>query len=105
MAARAFLVATNEFDVEVALRCFRLDAVIDDPSTGETFDGIEGMRDCVTRFFVGYQTRSRVIAVGRLAGGRARLRVDFTGDFGHEIGRPSVAQRTTAFRSSCPGGM
>lgn len=90
VVARAFLAATNAFDIEEALHCFRSDAVIDDPSTGETFDGIEGVRDYVTRFFVGYRTRSRVIAVARLAGDCARLRVDFTGDFGHEIGRLDV---------------
>ena len=67
IATRAFLAATNEFDVEVALRCFRPDAVIDDPSTGEAVDGIEGARDDVTRFFVGYRIRSRVVAVDRLA--------------------------------------
>jgi hypothetical protein len=27
------------------------------------------------------------LAIGTLADGRTRLRVDFTGDFGHEIGR------------------
>lgn len=90
IAARAFLVATNEFDIEVALCCFLPDAVIDDPSTGQVFQGIEGVRDYVTRFFVGYQTRSRVIAVDRVAGDRACIRVDFTGDFGHEIGRLDV---------------
>ena len=90
IAARAFLVATDEFDIETALRCFRPDAVIDDPSTGETFEGIEGVLDYVTRFFVGYRTRSRVIGVTRLASDRVRLRVDFTGDFGHEIGQLDV---------------
>ncbi|WOI57889.1 nuclear transport factor 2 family protein [Palleronia sp. LCG004] len=90
IAARAFLAATHEFDIEAVLRCFRPDAVIDDPSTGESFEGIEGVQDYVMRFFVGYRTRSRVISVDRLEGDRARLRVDFTGDFGHEIGRLDV---------------
>ncbi|WP_118138217.1 nuclear transport factor 2 family protein [Oceanicella sp. SM1341] len=89
--ARAFLAATNAFDIEAALRCFRPEAVIDDPSTGETFDGMAGVRDYVMRFFVGYRTCSRVIAVQRPARDRARLRVDFTGDFGHEIGWLDVA--------------
>lgn len=87
----AFLAATNKFDVEAALALFARDAVIDDPSTGEIFDGQRGVRDYVERFFVGYNTVSRLLSVEPLDHGRGRARVDFTGDFGHEIGRLDLA--------------
>ena len=87
----AFLDATNEFDVDAALTLFARDAVIDDPSTGETFDGQRGVRDYVELFFVGYNTVSRLLSVAPLDDGRSRARVDFTGDFGHEIGRLDLA--------------
>ena len=84
--ADALIAATNAFDVEAALALFTADAVIDDPSTGERFDGQAGVRDYIKRFFVGYRTVTRLLSVTRMGEHRARLRVDFTGDFGHEIG-------------------
>jgi len=83
----ALLAATNAFDTDTAVVLFAPDAVIDDPSTGERFNGQKGVREYVERFFVGYQTVSLLLSVTPLEGGRARARVDFTGDFGHEIGR------------------
>jgi ketosteroid isomerase-like protein len=83
----AFLAATNAFDTDAAVALFARDAVIDDPSTGERFAGQRGVRDYVERFFVGYHTVSRLLSVEPLGHGRSRARVDFTGDFGHEVGR------------------
>ena len=83
----AFLAATNAFDTDAAVALFAPNAVIDDPSTGERFAGQHGVRDYVERFFVGYHTVSRLLSVTPLDHGRNRARVDFTGDFGHEIGR------------------
>lgn len=83
----ALLSATNTFDAEAAVALFTPDAVIDDPSTGERFDGQDGVRDYVERFFVGYHTASVLLSVTPIGGRRASARVDFTGDFGHEIGR------------------
>lgn len=84
--ADALLAATNAFDVEAALALFSPDAVIDDPSTGHRFVGEPGIRDYVTSYFVGYRTVTRLLSLKPLGKRRARLRVDFTGDFGHEIG-------------------
>ncbi|PZV35270.1 nuclear transport factor 2 family protein [Mesorhizobium kowhaii] len=78
--------ATNAFDVEAALALFTQDAVIDDPSVGERFLRHAGIRDYLERFFVGYHTVTRVQSVEFLSQAQARVRVDFTGDFGHEIG-------------------
>lgn len=83
----SLLAATNGFDVDATAALFAPDAVIDDPSTGERFDGQSGVRNYIERFFVGYRTVSTLLSVTALEDGRARARVDFTGDFGHEIGR------------------
>lgn len=85
--ATALIAATNAFDVEAVLTLFAADTVIDDPSTGHRFDGRAGVRDYVERFFIGYHTVTRILSLDTLGVNRARLRVDFTGDFGHEIGR------------------
>ncbi len=87
--AQAFIDATNAFDVERALALFAPEAVIDDPSTGHVFRGLAGVRRYLERYFVGYHTRTEWLSfrlVGPSASPRGRLRVDFTGDFGHEIG-------------------
>jgi ketosteroid isomerase-like protein len=83
----AFIAATNAGDADAVVALFTPDAVIDDPSTGECFDGHVGIRDYVERFFVGYHTVTRLLSIDVLPDSRARVRVDFTGDFGHEIGR------------------
>lgn len=84
--AEALIAATNAFDAEAAVALFTPDAVIDDPSTGHRFDGHAGIRDYVAWYFVAYRTISRLLSLDRAGDDRARLRVDFTGDFGHEIG-------------------
>jgi ketosteroid isomerase-like protein len=84
--ADALIAATNAFDVEAALALFAADAVIDDPSTGERFDGKAGVREYVERFFVGYRTVTRLLSFASTGERQARVRLDFTGDFGHEIG-------------------
>ncbi|ASM75023.1 SnoaL-like domain protein (plasmid) [Pseudosulfitobacter pseudonitzschiae] len=84
--ATALIAATNAFDVDTALALFAIDTMIDDPSTGHRFEGRAGVRDYVERFFVGYHTVTRILSLEEMGANRARLRVDFTGGFGHEIG-------------------
>lgn len=91
--ADALIGALNGQDAAAVLRLFTPTAVIDDPSTGDRFEGHEGIRDYFARFFVGYRTRSRILAVECPADDTVRIRVDFTGDFGHEIGRLVVGYR------------
>jgi ketosteroid isomerase-like protein len=86
----ALIDATNAFDADAAVALFTPDAVIDDPSTGHRFDGHAGVRDYVERYFKGYHTVTRLMSIDSLGEGRCRLRVDFTGDFGHEIGRLDI---------------
>lgn len=85
--ADVLIAATNAGDAGAVADLFTADAVIDDSSTGERFNGEAGVRDYVERFFVGYHTVTRLLSIAPLDAGRTRLRVDFTGDFGHEVGR------------------
>ena len=85
-AADALIAATNALDADTAVTLFTPDAVIDDPSTGHRFDGHAGIRDYIERYFVGYHTVTRFLSIESIGDGQARVRVDFTGDFGHEIG-------------------
>ncbi|SFN00691.1 nuclear transport factor 2 family protein [Dokdonella immobilis] len=87
----AFVAAANAFDIQAALALFAPAAVIDDPTTGHTFKAHAGVRDYLERYFVGYHTVSRLLSVEDLGDARVRARIDFTGDFGHEIGLLDVA--------------
>ena len=91
LLANTLIAATNAFDVDAALALFAPEALIDDPSTGQRFDGHPGIRDYLTQFFVGYHTVTRLLSIEVTGDSRARLRVDFTGDFGHEIGLLDIA--------------
>jgi ketosteroid isomerase-like protein len=90
-AAHALFAATNAFSVDAAVALFTPDAVIDDPSTGHQFIGQAGIRDYIERYFVGYHTVTRILSINRLSKDCARVRVDFKGDFGHEIGVLQIA--------------
>lgn len=70
---------------------FTPNAVIDDPSTGHRYDGHVGIRDYVERYFVGYHTVTRLLSIDSITATLARARADFTGDFGHEIGRLDIS--------------
>ncbi len=82
----SFIATANAFDVDGALLLFATDAVIDDVSVGDAFIGTDGVRQYLERFFVGYNTRSRLLSIELLDGFSSDVRLDFTGDFGHEIG-------------------
>lgn len=82
----SFIATPNAFDVEGALSLFAVDAVIDDVSVGDAFVGQDGVRQYLERFFVGYSTSSKLLSVEELDGLHSDVRLDFTGDFGHEIG-------------------
>ncbi|NTF40027.1 nuclear transport factor 2 family protein [Agrobacterium rubi] len=86
-----FIRATNAFDVDGALSLFAVDAVIDDVSVGDAFVGTEGVRRYLERFFVGYNTHSELLSLESPDEFNAVVRLDFTGDFGHEIGTLKIA--------------
>ena len=73
---------------------FTPDAVIDDSSTEHRFDSHAGIRDYVEHFFVGYHTVTCFLLIENISESQARVRVDFTGDFGHEIGLLGISLNT-----------
>ena len=81
----SFIRTANAFDVDGALSLFSSDSVIDDVSVGDAF-GRDGVRDYLERFFVGYRTKSELLSLERIDDFNATVRLDFNGDFGHEIG-------------------
>jgi hypothetical protein len=81
-----FIQTANAFDVEGVLALFNSDAVIEDISVGDAFVGTDGIRGYLEQFFVGYKTASKLLSLKQLDNFTAVARVDFTGDFGHEIG-------------------
>jgi ketosteroid isomerase-like protein len=82
----SFIQTDNAFDVEATLSLFAPDAVIDDVSVGDAFEGSDGVRQYLERFFVGYHTATRLLSIEMGDDRTSDVRVDFTGDFGHEIG-------------------
>jgi ketosteroid isomerase-like protein len=82
----SFIRTANAFDVEATLSLFAPDAVIDDVSVGDAFEGTDGVRQYLERFFVGYHTATRLLSIEIPDDSTSDVRVDFTGDFGHEIG-------------------
>lgn len=82
----SFIRTANAFDVEATLSLFAPDAVIDDVSVGDGFAGTDGVRQYLERFFVGYHTETRLLSIEMLDDRTSDARVEFTGDFGHEIG-------------------
>nr|WP_244665406.1 nuclear transport factor 2 family protein [Xanthomonas phaseoli] len=82
----ALITATNAFDVAAVLALFAEDGMIDDPSTGHVFIGKRGIQRYIQEYFVGYNTSTRLLTVRKMGTNQVRVRVDFTGDFGHEIG-------------------
>lgn len=87
----SFIDTTNAFDIGSTLSLFAADAVIDDVSVGDTFVGRDGVRKYLERFFVGYSTKSGLLSVEELDALHSSVRLDFTGDFGHEIGILKIA--------------
>lgn len=81
-----FIRTANAFDVDGAVALFASEAIIDDVSVGDAFVGTEGIRLYVERFFIGYKTASKLLSLEQLDDFSASARLDFTGDFGHEIG-------------------
>ena len=81
-----FITVTNNFDVKTALTLFAKNAVIDDVSVGQKFKNTVGVRNYLEKFFVGYNTLTKLESLKLISKTQALAQVDFTGDFGHETG-------------------
>ena len=86
-----FITTTNASDIDGALSLFAPTAVIDDVSVGDEFVGSDGVRAYLEQFFVGYKTSSRLLSFENIDDLTAVARIDFTGDFGHEVGTLKMA--------------
>ena len=91
-----FIRTANAFDIEGTLSLFATDAVIDDVSVGNAFVGRDEVRLYLERFFVGYNTASRLLSLDQLDDFNAVVRLDFTGDFGHEVGILKISTNSEA---------
>jgi len=87
---RQFIDAANDFNVDKALGFFAQNAVIDDESVGDKFQNTAGVRKYLETFFVGYRTVTKVESIEVIDPEHAKVKVDFTGNFGHETGGLNV---------------
>ncbi|ONI75909.1 hypothetical protein BWI15_08900 [Kribbella sp. ALI-6-A] len=75
-----WIAATNTHDAATYLAFFTEDAVLDDPSVGEVFDGRARINDYFQSYFVNYNTRTRLLSIEPRAA-HLHVEVEFTGDF------------------------
>lgn len=84
--AQQFIAAANRFDTQAVLDLFASNAVIEDVSVGEKFEGTAGIKKYIDNFFIGYHTKTKLLSFEYPGQGKILAKVDFTGDFGHETG-------------------
>lgn len=75
-----WITAANTHETARFLAFFTADAVLDDPSVGEAFEGREGIGRYFDSYFIGYNTQTRLVST-ELREGILHVEVDFTGDF------------------------
>ncbi len=88
---KRFIELANDFDINASLKLFAEDAVIDDVSVGETFVNKSGVSRYLETFFVGYKTKTRIDSLEIIDSFNTKVKVDFTGSFGHETGGLDIA--------------
>jgi ketosteroid isomerase-like protein len=76
----AWVTATNTHDSAAYLAFFTDDAVLDDPSVGQAFEGHAGINDYFQSYFVGYRTQTRLKST-EAREGYLHVEVEFTGTF------------------------
>ncbi|MFC7376876.1 YybH family protein [Brachybacterium sp. GCM10030268] len=77
---RDWIGATNTHTAANYLAFFTEDAVLDDPSVGEVFEGRARIEDYFRSYFVGYNTQTQLVSVESREG-YVHVEVKFTGDF------------------------
>jgi len=76
----SWIAASNTHDSAQYLAHFTEDAVLDDPSVGERFEGHDRIADYFARYFIGYDTTTRLVSVTP-QDDLLHVVVDFTGTF------------------------
>jgi ketosteroid isomerase-like protein len=72
---------SNNFDTIKYLNFYDLDAVLDDPSVGRKFIGHGEIKEYFESYFIGYNTKTKIIKLEVQDKNNAHLEVEFTGDF------------------------
>jgi ketosteroid isomerase-like protein len=75
-----WIAAANAHDKAKYLAFFSDDAVLDDPSVGRKFRGRAGIGRYFDAYFIGYNTRTRLVSV-EPEDKHLHVEVHFTGDF------------------------
>jgi ketosteroid isomerase-like protein len=75
-----WIAAMNTHDVKKFLSFLTRNAVLDDPSVGEYFDGPSRIAEYYERYFVGYHTTTSLVSVAPVNDSH-HVEVHFTGDF------------------------
>ncbi len=76
-----WLVVSNAYDTKNFLEKWHEDAVLDDPSVGQVFQGHSGIKKYFESYFIGYKTQTRLVKLDIIGDNEARLEVEFTGEF------------------------
>lgn len=75
-----WIAATNTHDTDAYLAFFAADAVLEDPSVGDVFEGHVGIGDYFRSYFIGYDTSTRLVST-EPRDGYVHVEVEFTGTF------------------------
>jgi len=76
-----WLTAANSYDIDGYLKHWQEDAVLDDPSVGQAFEGHAGIREYFENYFIGYKTQTRLVKLLETGEDTVHLEVAFTGEF------------------------
>lgn len=76
-----FINASNTYNTEAYLEKWHSDASLDDPSVGQIFEGLSGIKKYFENYFIGYKTQTRLIDLVVINDSEAHIEVEFTGDF------------------------
>ncbi|TAJ51990.1 MAG: nuclear transport factor 2 family protein [Chitinophagaceae bacterium] len=76
-----WLAAGNAYDIDLYLKQYHKDAVLDDPSVGRSFVGHKGIRKYFEDYFIGYKTQTRLVTLEIISKAKAHIEVEFTGAF------------------------
>ncbi|WP_432670324.1 nuclear transport factor 2 family protein [Flavobacterium sp. SM2513] len=77
--------ASNAFDTDKYLSFFATAAILEDPSVGRVFNGLEEIRNYFESYFVGYNTNTKIVQLTIADKNHAHLEVEFTGTFPEKI--------------------
>ena len=76
-----WLAAGNAFETNTYLGKWHKNAVLEDPSVGQIFNGHPGIQKYFEDYFIAYKTNTRLINLEIITGNTAHIDVEFTGEF------------------------